>query len=62
MKIELTIHEQETIGNALINLIGELAAVSGKLSTPERAQAIRDEISDLQRLLEKVCNLPTATD
>ena len=62
MKIELTNHEQETIGNALINLISELAAVSGKLSTPERAQAIRDEISDLQRLLEKVYNLPTATE
>lgn len=62
MKIELTSHEQETIGNALINLISELAAVSGTLSTPERAQAIRDEISDLQRLLEKVCNLPTATN
>lgn len=62
MQIELTSHEQETIANALINLIGELAATSGKLSTPERAQVIRDEISDLQRLLEKVCNLPTATD
>lgn len=50
----LTEREKEIIVIALLGTIDELVKLSGKVTHPERHQAVKDEIHDIQRLIEKV--------